>query len=47
VATAEDPQGFAAIVARGGRPDRARQRLARVTAPTLLIVGGADPSYSG
>src|SRR5947208_11857122 len=27
---------------RGGRPDLARPRLAAVTAPTLLIVGGHD-----
>jgi putative phosphoribosyl transferase len=31
-----------AIVSRGGRPDLAGPRLARVQAPTLLIVGGAD-----
>lgn len=31
-----------AIVSRGGRPDLAGDALARVTAPTLLIVGGAD-----
>lgn len=32
----------AAIVSRGGRPDLAGPRLARVKAPTLLIVGGDD-----
>jgi pimeloyl-ACP methyl ester carboxylesterase len=32
----------AAIVSRGGRPDLARPRLPWVTAPTLLVVGGAD-----
>ncbi len=32
-----------AIVGRGGRPDLAGEALARVTAPTLLIVGGNDP----
>ncbi|HKE53475.1 MAG TPA: dienelactone hydrolase family protein [Actinomycetota bacterium] len=32
-----------AIVSRGGRPDMAGEALERVTAPTLLIVGGADP----
>ncbi|WP_354643131.1 phosphoribosyltransferase [Kitasatospora camelliae] len=32
-----------AIVSRGGRPDLAGPRLAEVAAPTLLIVGGADP----
>lgn len=31
-----------AIVSRGGRPDMAADVLERVTAPTLLIVGGAD-----
>src|SRR6266513_1878176 len=34
--------GAAAVVSRGGRPDLARPRLAAVTAPTLLIVGGRD-----
>lgn len=33
----------AAVVSRGGRPDLAAPRLAQVSAPTLLIVGGADP----
>jgi putative phosphoribosyl transferase len=33
-----------AIVSRGGRPDLAGSRLASVQAPTLLIVGGADPT---
>ncbi len=32
----------AAVVSRGGRPDLAGPRLERVTAPTLLIVGGSD-----
>jgi putative phosphoribosyl transferase len=31
-----------AVVSRGGRPDLARDRLERVRAPTLLIVGGND-----
>jgi putative phosphoribosyl transferase len=31
-----------AIVSRGGRPDLAGDALERVTAPTLLIVGGQD-----
>lgn len=31
-----------AVVSRGGRPDLAGQALGQVTAPTLLIVGGAD-----
>ena len=43
VAAAEDPS-VAAVVSRGGRPDLAGARLAAVFAPTLLIVGGADPT---
>ncbi|GIM98685.1 hypothetical protein Pve01_03440 [Planomonospora venezuelensis] len=35
-------EGVAAVVSRGGRPDLAGPRLADVTAPTLLIVGGRD-----
>jgi putative phosphoribosyl transferase len=31
-----------AVVSRGGRPDLAGPALARVSAPTLLIVGGLD-----
>jgi len=42
VAEAGNPHSVAAIVSRGGRPDLAGEALARVTAPTLLIVGGAD-----
>lgn len=34
---------IAAIVSRGGRPDLAEPYLARVVAPTLLIVGELDP----
>jgi putative phosphoribosyl transferase len=41
-AAAETDAPIAAVVCRGGRPDLAGDRLARVTAPTLLIVGGAD-----
>lgn len=33
----------AAVVSLGGRPDLAADRLDHVRAPTLLIVGGADP----
>lgn len=36
-----------AIVSRGGRPDLAGDALARVTAPTLLIVGGLDDVVIG
>lgn len=35
-------QDVAAVVSRGGRPDLAGDALHAVTAPTLLIVGGAD-----
>lgn len=41
-AAARMPGGGAAVVSRGGRPDLAMPWLARVTAPTLLIVGGHD-----
>lgn len=41
-AAAEAGPRVAAVVSRGGRPDLAGPRLAEVTAPTLLIVGGAD-----
>jgi putative phosphoribosyl transferase len=43
VAAAELPQLVRAVVSRGGRPDLAGPWLAAVEAPTLLIVGGADP----
>jgi putative phosphoribosyl transferase len=33
-----------AVVSRGGRPDLAGDALSKVRAPTLLIVGGADPA---
>ncbi len=42
VAAASGSWPVAAIVSRGGRPDLAGAALAKVTAPTLLIVGGAD-----
>ncbi len=42
IAAAERPATVAAVVSRGGRPDLAGAALPRVTAPTLLIVGGAD-----
>ena len=41
-AAAQEPQEIAAVVSRGGRPDLATKCLSRVTAPTLLIVGGED-----
>jgi pimeloyl-ACP methyl ester carboxylesterase len=43
VAAADRPRLIKAIVSRGGRPDLAVDRLSEVAAPTLLIVGGADP----
>jgi len=42
VAAAELGEKVRAVVSRGGRPDLAGQALYRVTAPTLLIVGGED-----
>ncbi|HEY7265865.1 MAG TPA: phosphoribosyltransferase family protein [Trebonia sp.] len=41
-AAAEPRASIAAVVSRGGRPDLAADRLAAVTAPVLLIVGGQD-----
>jgi putative phosphoribosyl transferase len=43
IAAAERPERVGAVVSRGGRPDLAGEALPRVTAPTLLIVGGNDP----
>jgi dienelactone hydrolase len=42
IAAADRPREIAAVVSRGGRPDLAGTALRRVTAPTLLIVGGFD-----
>jgi putative phosphoribosyl transferase len=42
IAAAERPALARAVVSRGGRPDLAGPALAKVTAPTLLIVGGHD-----
>ena len=42
VAAAELGETIGAVVSRGGRPDLAGTALARVTAPTLLIVGALD-----
>ena len=42
-AAADRPGRVGAVVSRGGRPDLAADHLARVQAPTLLIVGGRDP----
>jgi dienelactone hydrolase len=43
VAAAARPEDVGAVVSRGGRPDLAGPALSYVRAPTLLIVGGADP----
>ena len=42
VAAAKLGHNINAIVSRGGRPDLAGEFLERVSAPTLLIVGGKD-----
>lgn len=42
VAAAEAPFPVAAVVSRGGRPDLAGAALAKVRAPTLLLVGSRD-----
>jgi dienelactone hydrolase len=42
-AAAEIGLAVDAVVSRGGRPDLAGESLARVTAPTLLLVGALDP----
>lgn len=43
LAASKPEAGIAAVVSRGGRPDLAgAEALARVTAPTLLIVGSRD-----
>lgn len=46
VAAAKEPR-ISAVVSRGGRPDLAGTALARVTCPTLLIVGGVDVPVLG
>jgi len=43
IAAAEGSRDVRAVVSRGGRPDLAGDELALVQAPTLLVVGGADP----
>jgi dienelactone hydrolase len=42
IAAAQRPEQIGAVVSRGGRPDLAGAWLAKVTTPTLLIVGGLD-----
>jgi putative phosphoribosyl transferase len=46
VAAADLGDRIRAVVSRGGRPDLALDRLAEVTAPTLLLVGGNDPEVA-
>jgi dienelactone hydrolase len=46
-AAADRPAVVGAVVSRGGRPDLAGAALARVRAPTLLIVGGRDEPVIG
>ena len=41
-AAAQLPGEISSVVSRGGRPDLAGDSLPHVTAPTLLLVGGAD-----
>ena len=43
-AAAREPEGVAAVVSRGGRPDLAIDTVHLVQSPTLLIVGGEDRS---
>ena len=43
VVAAQRPQQVRAVACRGGRTDLAAPVLSDVRAPTLLIVGGADP----
>jgi putative phosphoribosyl transferase len=43
ITAAERPERVRLVISRGGRPDLARDALARVQAPTLLIVGERDP----
>jgi putative phosphoribosyl transferase len=47
VAAAAAPTRVDAVVSRGGRPDLAGEALPGVRAPTLLIVGGHDPTVLG
>lgn len=42
IAAARKGDAVTAVVSRGGRPDLAETALKKVTAPTLLIVGGND-----
>ncbi|MHB1577739.1 MAG: dienelactone hydrolase family protein [Acidithiobacillus ferrooxidans] len=46
-AAAQFGGAIAAVVSRGGRPDLTGPAISRVTAPTLLIVGGLDDVVIG
>ncbi len=46
-AAAARPQEVKTVVSRGGRPDLAGEALPRITAATLLIVGGNDEPVLG
>jgi len=46
-AAAQLSDGIKAVVSRGGRPDLTGPAISRVTAPTLLIVGGLDDVVIG
>jgi putative phosphoribosyl transferase len=43
VTAADRPNRVRLVIARGGRPDLAGDALGRVSAPTLMVVGSADP----
>lgn len=47
IAASARPREISAVVSRGGRPDLAGAALAKVTSPTLLIVGGFDAPVIG
>jgi pimeloyl-ACP methyl ester carboxylesterase len=47
ITAADRPDEVRAVVSRGGRPDLAGDALPRVTAPTLLVVGGNDDVVLG
>jgi putative phosphoribosyl transferase len=47
IAAAREPDRVSAVVLSGGRPDLAGIDVARVRAPTLLIVGGNDIDVLG
>jgi dienelactone hydrolase len=47
IAAVRRPEAVTTVVSRGGRPDLAKEYLADVKAPTLLIVGGRDTPVIG